>query len=367
MMKRCLLTLIAGITLLWSFNAYSQQVQCCTFNVRHNFRICLPQCQIVGVDWSWFAQATAWPPLTVNTNSGNQFYPVPSSDSKCASVVVGQDCAFATACTSFSVSPVPGTPCIQGYHESRGRACARCRLYGSHATAFSHITIQCGGVAADGTIQWQPAFQDSVGGSCGVQVVDPVVAKLRHRETGRRSEVVLFDLRASGTTWETQDLDADGWGDVARIKGSNRPPRGHITLLKQRMAGGGGDSRLHLAFDNGVVTESEATGEFSDISLPGVGEPMPDAIEVPPSIRLEVETPDGWVLESIEMGGGGDAGQQPPIPGDVNGDGCVDDADLLAVLFAFGGIGTSGEDINNDGVVDDADLLIVLFNFGEGC
>ncbi|MFQ3611576.1 MAG: hypothetical protein SNJ72_08795, partial [Fimbriimonadales bacterium] len=54
------------------------------------------------------------------------------------------------------------------------------------------------------------------------------------------------------------------------------------------------------------------------------------------------------------------------VPGDVNGDGCVDDADLLAVLFAFGGSG-GNEDVNSDGIVDDADLLIVLFNFGSGC
>ena len=56
--------------------------------------------------------------------------------------------------------------------------------------------------------------------------------------------------------------------------------------------------------------------------------------------------------------------------GDTNGDGCVDDADLLAVLFAFGTPGTGytrPEDINKDGVVDDADLLTVLFNFGGGC
>ncbi len=56
------------------------------------------------------------------------------------------------------------------------------------------------------------------------------------------------------------------------------------------------------------------------------------------------------------------------IPGDVNGDGCVDDADLLAVLFAFGQTGSGlAEDVNDDGVVDDADLLTVLFNFGQGC
>jgi hypothetical protein len=52
----------------------------------------------------------------------------------------------------------------------------------------------------------------------------------------------------------------------------------------------------------------------------------------------------------------------------VNGDGCVDDADLLMVLFAFGQTGSGlSEDVNGDGVVDDADLLIVLFNFGSGC
>jgi hypothetical protein len=55
-------------------------------------------------------------------------------------------------------------------------------------------------------------------------------------------------------------------------------------------------------------------------------------------------------------------------PGDVDGNGCVDDADLLAVLFAFGQSGSGlPEDVNGDEVVDDADLLIVLFNFGQGC
>jgi len=54
--------------------------------------------------------------------------------------------------------------------------------------------------------------------------------------------------------------------------------------------------------------------------------------------------------------------------GDVNGSGCVDDSDLLAVLFAFGNTWTNlPEDLNRDGIVDDADLLIVLFDFGSGC
>ncbi|GBC91767.1 hypothetical protein HRbin15_00226 [bacterium HR15] len=54
-------------------------------------------------------------------------------------------------------------------------------------------------------------------------------------------------------------------------------------------------------------------------------------------------------------------------PGDVDNNGCVDDADLLRVLFAFGLIGAYPEDLTLDGTVDDEDLLIVLFNFGSGC
>lgn len=55
--------------------------------------------------------------------------------------------------------------------------------------------------------------------------------------------------------------------------------------------------------------------------------------------------------------------------GDVDANGCVDDADLLAVLFQFGQTGQNlgRVDGNCDGTVDDADLLTVLFNFGQGC
>lgn len=56
-----------------------------------------------------------------------------------------------------------------------------------------------------------------------------------------------------------------------------------------------------------------------------------------------------------------------PLNGDVNRDGCVDDSDLLSVLFAFGTSGYRNEDLNWDGEVNDADLLTVLFHFGQGC
>ncbi|MCS6919902.1 MAG: hypothetical protein NZM28_09035, partial [Fimbriimonadales bacterium] len=55
------------------------------------------------------------------------------------------------------------------------------------------------------------------------------------------------------------------------------------------------------------------------------------------------------------------------VLGDVDENDCIDDADLLAVLFNFGATGDNPADLNLDGVVDDADLLLVLFNFGAGC
>lgn len=56
------------------------------------------------------------------------------------------------------------------------------------------------------------------------------------------------------------------------------------------------------------------------------------------------------------------------VAGDVNGNFCVDDTDLLFVLFAFGNTGQNLlEDLDRNGIVDDSDLLEVLFNFGSGC
>ena len=82
-------------------------------------------------------------------------------------------------------------------------------------------------------------------------------------------------------------------------------------------------------------------------------------------------SPDGRYI----VGSGVKAGRQEaflldtgfPRRGDVDRNGCVDDADLLQVLFAFGGRGYRNEDLNWDGTIDDADLLEVLFNFGSGC
>jgi hypothetical protein len=59
-------------------------------------------------------------------------------------------------------------------------------------------------------------------------------------------------------------------------------------------------------------------------------------------------------------------GWVPARAGDATDDGCVNDADLLTVLFAFGSADAQA-DLNHDGIVNDTDLLEALFNFGSGC
>ena len=71
----------------------------------------------------------------------------------------------------------------------------------------------------------------------------------------------------------------------------------------------------------------------------------------------------GVRIPNVNVSGTVDLGSITLPNGDANADQVVDDADLLAVLFEFGGTNAAA-DLNQDGTVDDADLLIVLFNFG---
>lgn len=58
-----------------------------------------------------------------------------------------------------------------------------------------------------------------------------------------------------------------------------------------------------------------------------------------------------------------------PHNGDVDNNGCINDADLLAILNAFGQSGSNlgRADADCNGVVNDDDLLIILSNYGQGC
>ncbi|TVQ60896.1 MAG: hypothetical protein EA379_07370 [Phycisphaerales bacterium] len=78
-------------------------------------------------------------------------------------------------------------------------------------------------------------------------------------------------------------------------------------------------------------------------------------------------TPTGPIVDTGGIAPNGIAVWKP-CPGDANGDGVVDFADLSAVLANFGESGSDVPgDVTADGVVDFADLSVVLANFGSEC
>lgn len=104
------------------------------------------------------------------------------------------------------------------------------------------------------------------------------------------------------------------------------------------------------------------------VSLP----PAPDALHAymasvsATGVRTVVAKLDKHLsrrVDALNLSGAVSANWEFPTAGDVNNDDIIDDADLLAMLFAFGS-NDFVADANGDGIVDDADLLLVLFNFG---
>ncbi|MCW5934212.1 MAG: hypothetical protein KIT45_07940 [Fimbriimonadia bacterium] len=353
---------VSAMLTIPSAPSYSQIVECCNFHVRHDFKLCLGTHQIPQVIWSWNLQASVWNPFQTATNIGSQTYPVPSSDTKMVQLIAPQDCAVATAVANFSVQYIPGTNCIEGYHETLGRACTRCRGFGALSTGSSKIQINFGTFNPNsGGFTWTPTLNDVVSGGCRVQNTDPVYMKIEGID-GSVTNELMFDLRSAGVVMEDQDQDG-----TASIR-FNRSDMGFIEILMPSALLMNQRGHLRLRHENGIMTEVDADGFFRSLPLPQVGQPVPDEIPVPADFDLSFRVPDGQRLTGIEMGGGGTAGETPPTIGDTNGDGCVNDLDLLNVLFAFGMTGSGlPEDLNADGRVDDEDLLMVLLGFGNGC
>jgi hypothetical protein len=97
--------------------------------------------------------------------------------------------------------------------------------------------------------------------------------------------------------------------------------------------------------------------------------------EYPLAVECKMDPCEGHVCPNgIGWSRGDVAPYEVNNPPYLLGDCCVDDTDLLAVLFNFGNeynyttqFKPGAGDVNCDEIVDDTDLLIVLFNFGEGC
>jgi len=148
----------------------------------------------------------------------------------------------------------------------------------------------------------------------------------------RRGDLVVMDVTVvSPAPWANMILainSSAGWGQGSYVA--------DITF------GGSGFTRT-LALDYRDATVPADDNDYCLLNL-GINSGVPVTLDID-NIRI----------------------YRKAVEGDVNCDGCVDDADLLSVLFEFGSTDITPADVNGDRVVDDADLLTVLFNFGTGC
>jgi len=146
----------------------------------------------------------------------------------------------------------------------------------------------------------------------------------------------------NGRTCRILDFSTDSSSQVLINIHYLRTSSGDYLIYNRRT---GANPRLNKVF---VASGSGAT--WTPVAEITGDEPLPDG-----------STPNayGFDIFNFTSGFGPD-----PSQGDVNLDGVVDDADLLAILFEFGS-SNAAVDVNSDGVVDDADLLTVLFNFGS--
>ncbi len=133
-----------------------------------------------------------------------------------------------------------------------------------------------------------------------------------------------------------------------------------------------------------------AAGASATTSVDQVGDYTWSSAQLTADVQSWVNNPasnNGWVLRGDEAATGsakryGSRAQAlaadrpaltvtytPPCPGDINGDGRVNTADLTQLLGNFGHAVTpnTGGDLNGDGFVNTADLTALLGNFGRVC
>ncbi|GIV08216.1 MAG: hypothetical protein KatS3mg019_0307 [Fimbriimonadales bacterium] len=160
---------------------------------------------------------------------------------------------------------------------------------------------------------------------CAVRVIDDNSIQMIRFVNGITQEVVSTGVFVERDTWNRFRLDIDYTTRTFKVFVNGTPVAGDQTHFIQEAAGDVfGDADIYFVNFGG---DSNDAGYY-----------------------------DNYYVAAIRAA----------TDGDVDGNGCVDDADLLEVLFAFGSDAIA-VDTNDDGVVDDADLLNVLFNFGSGC
>jgi len=195
----------------------------------------------------------------------------------------------------------------------------------------------------DGTFAWVTG-QGSPGGTLGENDVDGGTTSLVSNQIDLSN---TESATISYARWYSNDTGAAPNADVFQVFVSDDDGQ---TYQLVETVGPGGDGTSGGWIETGFIV-----GDFVDLTS---------------MIRVKFvasDLGDGSVVEAgiDDVRVFGVSCADADCPGDANGDGSVDLADLNAVLGNFGGSGLG--DVDNDGSVDLADLNIVLGNFGLTC
>jgi len=217
-----------------------------------------------------------------------------------------------------------------------------CYIAGNASPAGSGFYINYGALIANCTVVHNPTIAS--GGGVGGALYN----------NGGTPLVVNSIMRNNGTgTVEFSNIWVQGGSPTVRFS----------SVGGLNSFAGNGNVDLPANFENlagpdGVIgTRDDQPRMPANSPLRDLG----DASLLPADIATDLFGGPRLVGDAIDLGA-----DEFGCPGDANGDGVVNFADLNAVLSNFG-LESSVGDINGDGVVNFADLNAVLSAFGAGC
>jgi hypothetical protein len=213
------------------------------------------------------------------------------------------------------------------------------------------FTVQCS--ALDTSLDSQRRFNCYVGIK-----VDPPGAWVCGNLPGTDFNMNYF-LEYDGTDYEAYELSGNQPSIFALQLGGNATPAlyGRITIAGYTGSLEGKTATIRVKQGTQIRTYFATLAADGQYAVP---------IELSGNIEVLAQVAPG-LARKVSLSNVSGPVQQNFLDltnGDVNRNNVVDDADLLQVLFNFGGTDRAS-DVNGDNVVDDADLLIVLFNFGS--
>ena len=197
--------------------------------------------------------------------------------------------------------------------------------------------MQYGGVVGNYTLvdgDGQVLAQMIAGGNFGSQAVDDFCVEATGSDIPGCTDATACNYASDATTDDGSctyglayflDSDGDGVGGVAMgTTCLSVPPAGHVFL-------------------SGDCNDANST-MYPGASGTGTG----------------VDNNCNGIIDADEA-------EQNPCPEDVNGDGAISVADVLAVLSEFGCTSSCTMDVNGDSNVNVSDILTLLAAFGEDC